>query len=159
MRDPGQTARPSSDCILYDGSCGFCSRWVQFWGPTLSRRNIAIAELQEPWVADELKLRSDELLDDIRLVTRDGQLVNGGDVLSVRHSPDLVGVAFLRHLQPSRLQFSAACGLSMVCPQSLPLLAYLWAAPNKLSGDCTETTRSMIQLHASEIGNREFWSV
>jgi predicted DCC family thiol-disulfide oxidoreductase YuxK len=127
MRDPGQTARPSSDCILYDGSCGFCSRWVQFWGPTLSRRNIAIAELQEPWVADELKLRSDELLDDIRLVTRDGQLVNGGDVYLYATRRiwwawpfcaifSLPGFNFLLHagyrwFARNRFRFSHTCGL------------------------------------------------
>ena len=80
MPDPDHTVRPPSDCILYDNSCGFCSRWVQFWAPILSRRNIAIAPLQEPWVANALNLPSGKLLDEIRLITRDGQLFHGADV-------------------------------------------------------------------------------
>ncbi len=44
------------------------------------RRGLAIAPLQEAWVGERLKLRPEELLNDIRLVTRDGQLVNGADV-------------------------------------------------------------------------------
>jgi predicted DCC family thiol-disulfide oxidoreductase YuxK len=80
MPDLNQTARPSCDCILYDASCGFCARWVQFWGPTLWRRGLAIAPLQEGWVGERLKLRPEELLDDIRLITGDGRLFNGADV-------------------------------------------------------------------------------
>lgn len=42
--------------VLYDGDCGFCARWVEFWRPTLERRRITIAALQEPWVAERLRL-------------------------------------------------------------------------------------------------------
>ncbi len=32
--------------MLYDGSCGFCSRWVPLWERTLAKRGFLIAPLQ-----------------------------------------------------------------------------------------------------------------
>ena len=66
--------------VLYDGHCGFCSRWVKFWQPTLERNGFAIAALEEPWVAQKLTLPYEELVRDIRLVLCDGRLVSGEDV-------------------------------------------------------------------------------
>ncbi len=42
--------------VLYDGSCGFCSRSAPFWENTLKRRGIHIAPLQLGWVAEKLHL-------------------------------------------------------------------------------------------------------
>ena len=66
--------------VLYDGQCGFCSRWVKYWAGTLGRRGFEIASLDEPWVADTIKMPHEELLTDIRLLTADGQLISGADV-------------------------------------------------------------------------------
>jgi len=66
--------------ILYDGQCGFCSRWVRYWASTLQRRGFAIAPLDDPWVAERIKMPYEELLTDIRLFTSDGQLISGADV-------------------------------------------------------------------------------
>jgi predicted DCC family thiol-disulfide oxidoreductase YuxK len=66
--------------VLYDGSCGFCSRWVRFWAPTLEKRGFAIAPLQADWVRDRAPVFADRLLDDLRLLTREGSLVEGADV-------------------------------------------------------------------------------
>jgi predicted DCC family thiol-disulfide oxidoreductase YuxK len=66
--------------VLYDDQCGFCSRWVQFWGPTLAKRRIGIAGLQEPWVRELLHLGPEELLSDIRLSTQKGEMYSGSDV-------------------------------------------------------------------------------
>jgi predicted DCC family thiol-disulfide oxidoreductase YuxK len=68
------------DWILYDNQCGFCSRWVQFWQPTLAQRNIHIAGLQEPWVVERLKLAESERLHDIRLLSNENKIVSGVDV-------------------------------------------------------------------------------
>lgn len=73
-------ARPVRGWILYDGDCGFCSRWVKLWANTLRRRGFVPAALQEPWVAEKLQMPIDELLADIRLLTPDGQLISGSDV-------------------------------------------------------------------------------
>ena len=60
--------------VLYDGQCGFCSRWVKFWAGTLGRRGFEIASLDEPWVTERLKMPHEELVTDIRLLTADGRL-------------------------------------------------------------------------------------
>jgi len=66
--------------VLYDGQCGFCSRWVKYWEGTLGRRGFEIAALDEPWVAEKLRVPHEELLTDIRLLTAGGQLISGADV-------------------------------------------------------------------------------
>ena len=72
--------RRAQGVVLYDGQCGFCSRWVKYWAGTLGRRGFEIASLDEPWVADRIKMPHEELLTDIRLLTIDGQLISGADV-------------------------------------------------------------------------------
>jgi len=76
------SARPGrSLCVvLYDGRCGFCSRWVKYWEKTLTRRGFAIASLEEPWVAGKLEMPHEKLLTDIRLLTADDRLISGADV-------------------------------------------------------------------------------
>lgn len=66
--------------VLYDGQCGFCSRWVKFWAGMLGRHGFEIASLDEPWVAERLRMPREELLSDIRLLTVGGQLISGADV-------------------------------------------------------------------------------
>jgi len=66
--------------VLYDGQCGFCSRWVRYWAGTLERQGFAIASLGEPWVAEKINTPREELLTDVRLLTTDGQLISGADV-------------------------------------------------------------------------------
>ncbi|HXU88032.1 MAG TPA: DUF2071 domain-containing protein [Methylomirabilota bacterium] len=66
--------------VLYDGTCGICLRWVPFWAPTLARLGLDIAPLQMPWVAERLRLPSDALLTDLRLLLSDGQQLAGADV-------------------------------------------------------------------------------
>jgi predicted DCC family thiol-disulfide oxidoreductase YuxK len=66
--------------VLYDGQCGFCSRWVKYWAKTLARHGFKIASLGEPWVAEKFKMPQEELLTDIRLLTADGQVISGADV-------------------------------------------------------------------------------
>lgn len=65
--------------LLYDGSCGFCRRWVPFWEKTLRKRGFAIDLLQSDWVRRELNAADDQLLQDLRLVLADGQQVLGAD--------------------------------------------------------------------------------
>lgn len=66
--------------VLYDGQCGFCSQWVKYWAGTLGRHGFEIASLDEPWVAERLKMPHVERLTDIRLLTAGGQLISGADV-------------------------------------------------------------------------------
>ncbi len=66
--------------VLYDASCGACSRWVPFWAPTLARIGLGVASLQAPWVGEKLSVSTDELLADIRILFADGRQLAGADV-------------------------------------------------------------------------------
>jgi predicted DCC family thiol-disulfide oxidoreductase YuxK len=71
---------PPRGVVLYDGQCGFCSRWVKHWAGTLERRGFEIASLDEPWIAKRLSISHEELVTDIRLLTDNGRLISGADV-------------------------------------------------------------------------------
>jgi predicted DCC family thiol-disulfide oxidoreductase YuxK len=75
-----ETSQPVRGWVFYDGECGFCSRWLSFWQPTLNRHGYAIAPLQEPWVVAQFHLPAQKLLSDLRLLTPDGRSVAGADV-------------------------------------------------------------------------------
>lgn len=69
--------------VLYDGACGFCSRWVPFWKGTLAKRGLGVATLQEPWVAERLSAQgvsAENQLADLRiLVAETGEVIPGAD--------------------------------------------------------------------------------
>ncbi|MBI3400927.1 MAG: DUF393 domain-containing protein [Acidobacteria bacterium] len=65
--------------VLYDGDCGFCSRWVPSWAKTLKRAGFEIAPLQSPWLANVAHLNPAELTDDFTLLLDDGRLLRGAD--------------------------------------------------------------------------------
>src|SRR5205823_6723787 len=71
---------PRIGWVLYDGPCGFCSRWVPRWAGVIGRRGFAIDTLQAEWVNERLKLSPDELVSDIRLILRDGETRKGAEV-------------------------------------------------------------------------------
>jgi predicted DCC family thiol-disulfide oxidoreductase YuxK len=113
--------------VLYDDACGFCRRWIPFWGPTLRRRGFDIAPLQSDWVREALPQLGAELVDDLRLLLADGSQVQGADVY--RHvmrriswarplyllacAPGLRRLfdAGYRAFATHRHRFSRACGL------------------------------------------------
>jgi predicted DCC family thiol-disulfide oxidoreductase YuxK len=66
--------------VLYDGSCGFCSRWVPFWEGTLRKRGFRIAPLQSDGVAGKFNLTQDELTSDFRLLLAGGEKLAGAEV-------------------------------------------------------------------------------
>ncbi len=66
--------------ILYDDTCGFCRKWVPFWGGTLKKRGLKIAPLQSDWVKEKLGEVDRDLSQDLRLLLADGTQVRGADV-------------------------------------------------------------------------------
>ena len=71
---------PAEGWVLYDGLCGFCSRWVPHWANTLKRHGFSIGTLQSDWVAERLALEPAELERDIRLLLPNGEQRQGADV-------------------------------------------------------------------------------
>lgn len=72
-------AMRESGWILYDGDCGFCYWWVHFWEKTVAKRGFALKDLQSAAADGTLKISGDKLLDDIRVLTRDGRVESGAD--------------------------------------------------------------------------------
>lgn len=66
--------------VLFDGSCGFCRRWVTYWSDTLRKRGFEIAPLQEAWVRQRLAPADEgDLLRDLRVLLESGQQLRGAD--------------------------------------------------------------------------------
>lgn len=74
------TTEPNRGWVLYDGQCGFCSRWLKFWQPILANYGFQIAHLQDSWVSERLGLTCDEVVNDLRLLWVDGKTATGADV-------------------------------------------------------------------------------
>src|SRR5580698_7020293 len=77
--DKPESSQPRNGWILYDGACGFCFRWVHFWQPIVEPRGFAIKDLQSAEEEGLLQIPQENLLDDIRVLTRDGGLHSGAD--------------------------------------------------------------------------------
>ncbi|HXY31649.1 MAG TPA: DCC1-like thiol-disulfide oxidoreductase family protein [Candidatus Methylomirabilis sp.] len=76
----GVHALPAEGWILYDASCGVCSRWVPRWRSALERLGLGIAPLQADWVRGHIPGTDVDLLRDVRLLRRDGTTLSGADV-------------------------------------------------------------------------------
>ena len=70
---------PKRGWILYDGQCRFCTGWITLARSTLERHGFLTDTLQSPWIVAKLDMPIGELLNDIRLLTPDGRLINGAD--------------------------------------------------------------------------------
>src|SRR5215471_7869889 len=68
---------PCEGWILYDGGCGFCFRWVHLWEKVVGRRGFALKDLQSASAEGSLEISSENLLDDIRVLTRSGKIESG----------------------------------------------------------------------------------
>lgn len=74
-----ESALPREGWILYDGSCGFCFRWAHFSKNVVESRGFAIKDLQSASAEGLLLVPAESLLDDIRVLTRGGNLASGAD--------------------------------------------------------------------------------
>jgi predicted DCC family thiol-disulfide oxidoreductase YuxK len=72
-------ALPREGWILYDGGCGFCYRWVHLWQKVVGRRGFALKDLQSASAEGSLELPAENLLDDMRVLTRGGKLESGAN--------------------------------------------------------------------------------
>jgi predicted DCC family thiol-disulfide oxidoreductase YuxK len=67
--------------VLFDETCELCLRSVALWRGVIERRGFAFAPLQEPWVRERLGLSDAELLREMRLLTRNGEIFGGADAI------------------------------------------------------------------------------
>ena len=74
-----ESALPREGWILYDGGCGFCFRWVNFWRKTVEAKGFAIKDLQSASAEGLLQVSGESLLDEVRVLTRSGKSQCGAD--------------------------------------------------------------------------------
>jgi len=67
--------------ILFDAECGLCTRLAHRFGPFLHRHQFSLVPLQTSWVKERLAKTDGELLSEMRLLTRQGDLYGGADAL------------------------------------------------------------------------------
>jgi predicted DCC family thiol-disulfide oxidoreductase YuxK len=70
---------PREGWILYDGGCGFCFRWVHFWKKVVEPRGFAVKDLQSAYEDGSLQISQENMLDDVRVLTRTGHLESGAN--------------------------------------------------------------------------------
>lgn len=76
-------AEPPRGWILYDGDCGFCTRWA--WRLArigrVGSRGFHLAPLQAAWVRQRLHMAEPDLLHEMRVLTADDTLYGGADAV------------------------------------------------------------------------------
>ena len=72
-------SRHARGWLFYDADCSFCVKIVGALAPTLQKRNLALAPLQDPRVGALLGLSQTELLLEMRLLLTNGQQTGGAD--------------------------------------------------------------------------------
>jgi predicted DCC family thiol-disulfide oxidoreductase YuxK len=123
-----QSEKEQVGWLLYDGSCGLCSRWVPFFESTLTKQGLGFAPLQAEWVRERLALSEEELLADLRLLLGTGVVISGPEVYRyVMRKSLLLWPLYLLSVTPGlsqlfdwsyrtfanhRYEVSAACRLS-----------------------------------------------
>ena len=77
--EAGESSKPPSGWVLYDGDCGFCTTWARRFEKTLRRRGFDLEHLQTPWVRKRLGLPEDELLEEMKILSPADQVIGGAD--------------------------------------------------------------------------------
>lgn len=79
--------QPAAGWICYDGECAFCLRWVRRIEPPLRLRGFSFVPLQTQWVKDRLCITEDALLEEMKLLLPDEQVIGGANawVILARH--------------------------------------------------------------------------
>jgi predicted DCC family thiol-disulfide oxidoreductase YuxK len=88
MSSSERQVAPGPAWVLYDGACGVCRTQAGFWAPILGRRGFEVLPLQDERVKARL-VEVDGLLDDFRVVTRDGRMFVGSE--AYRHAMKRIG--------------------------------------------------------------------
>ena len=65
--------------LFFDAECGFCTRIARWIAPSLRKRGLDAAPLQDPRVGALLGLSKEELLYEMRFLLADGTHTGGAD--------------------------------------------------------------------------------
>lgn len=118
--------------VLYDASCPFCRDLLARAQNTLQAGGFRPEPLQSSWVRDHLNLPEDQLLAEMRVLTRKGRILGGADAL-----------VYVANELGARRRPGWAWLLVIISklPHSMPILrfAYSWIAARRhcLQGMCS----------------------
>jgi predicted DCC family thiol-disulfide oxidoreductase YuxK len=65
--------------LFFDAECRFCTRTARWIAPSLERRGMALAPLQDPRVGALLGMPREELMFEMRFLLSDGSQYGGAD--------------------------------------------------------------------------------
>jgi predicted DCC family thiol-disulfide oxidoreductase YuxK len=68
--------------VFYDGECEFCRSLARRFRATLQKRGFGLAPLQDPRVATLLGLAPNLLLQEMRVLTTEGQVLGGAQAVT-----------------------------------------------------------------------------
>jgi predicted DCC family thiol-disulfide oxidoreductase YuxK len=74
-------AVPFCGWIFYDRACSFCRELAQRFENVFAKRGFRFEPLQQEWVERRLKLTRDEALEEMRVLTTDGEVFGGADAV------------------------------------------------------------------------------
>jgi len=73
--------RRAKGWLFFDAECGFCTRTARWIAPTLGRRGMAVAPLQDPRVGALLGMNRELLLMELRFLLSNGKQYGGADAV------------------------------------------------------------------------------
>jgi predicted DCC family thiol-disulfide oxidoreductase YuxK len=67
--------------IVFDGECAFCSTLLPRWRHTLESRGFQFVPLQTAWVHERLGLAPDNMVSEMKVLTRRGEILGGANAV------------------------------------------------------------------------------
>jgi predicted DCC family thiol-disulfide oxidoreductase YuxK len=115
--------RRAAEWVFYDGECEFCQSLARRFRSTLQKRGFGLAPLQDPRVATLLGLTPNLLLQEMRVLTDEGQVLGGAQA-----------VTFLA----GKIWWAWPVHAAAKLPGMQPLLhaAYRWVAGHRHCSSC-----------------------
>src|SRR6185437_1387050 len=116
--------RRAAEWVFYDGECEFCQSLARRVRSTLQKRGFGLAPLQDPRVATLLGLTPNLLLQEMRVLTDEGQVLGGAQA-----------VTFLA----GKIWWAWPVHAAAKLPGMTPLLhvAYRWVADHRHCSSCS----------------------
>ena len=65
--------------VFYDGTCAICRRGVRRFEFLMRRAQFECADMQEEWVKEKMNITNIEDVDEMRILTKDGLMIEGVD--------------------------------------------------------------------------------
>ena len=65
--------------VFYDGTCAICRGGVKRFSFLMRRARFECADMQEEWVKEKMNITNIEEINEMRILTKDGVMIEGVD--------------------------------------------------------------------------------